>query len=135
LNPDSRLQRRRVGGASIGSALGHTWRQKEIMVVDHDSTDGTLASVRQFESNKVRVVTQPNQGAAAARVPSAGDTANPNELKNDLEIRIPARVAGAILRAEAAPPSGTRAGARASVHTAELRMNWSLLISTLIQRI
>jgi hypothetical protein len=31
------------------------------------------------------VVTQPNQGAAAARVPSAGDTANPDELKDDLE--------------------------------------------------
>lgn len=31
------------------------------------------------------MVTQPNQGAAAARVPSAGDTANPDELKDDLE--------------------------------------------------
>jgi hypothetical protein len=55
------------------------------MVVDHGSTDGTLAVARQFESNEVRVVTRPNQGAAAARVPSAGDTANPDELKDDLE--------------------------------------------------
>jgi len=31
------------------------------------------------------VVTQPNQGAAAARVLSAGDAANPDELKDDLE--------------------------------------------------
>jgi hypothetical protein len=35
----------------------------------------------QFESNEVRAATQPNQGAAAVRVPSAGDTANPDELK------------------------------------------------------
>jgi len=48
-------------------------------------TDGTLAGAWQFESNEVRVVTQPNQRAAAARVPSAGDTANPDELKDDLE--------------------------------------------------
>jgi glycosyltransferase involved in cell wall biosynthesis len=72
-------------GAAIGSALGQTWRQKEIIVVDHGSTDGTLAGARQFESNKVRVGKQPNQEAAAARVLSAGDTANPDELKNDLE--------------------------------------------------
>jgi glycosyltransferase involved in cell wall biosynthesis len=54
-------------GAAIASALGQTWRQKEIIVVDDGSTDGTLDVVRQFESNEVRVVTQPNQGAAAAR--------------------------------------------------------------------
>ncbi len=59
---------------------------------------------RQFESNEVRVVTQPNQEAAAALVPSAGDTANPDELKNDPEARTPPRVAGAIPRAETAPP-------------------------------
>src|SRR6266700_2751440 len=41
---------------------------------------------------------------AGCRVLSAGDTANSDELKNDLEIRTPARAAGAILRAEAAPP-------------------------------
>jgi glycosyltransferase involved in cell wall biosynthesis len=38
-------------GAAIGSGLGQTWRQKEIIVVDHGSTDGTLAVARQFESN------------------------------------------------------------------------------------
>ncbi len=54
-------------GAAIASALSQTWRQKEILVVDDGSTDETLAIARQFESNDVRVVTQPNQGAAAAR--------------------------------------------------------------------
>ncbi len=54
-------------GAAIASALGQTWPQKEIIVVDDGSIDETLAVVRQLESNEVRVVTQPNQGAAAAR--------------------------------------------------------------------
>jgi glycosyltransferase involved in cell wall biosynthesis len=52
---------------TIRSAIAQTWPQKEIIVVDDGSTDGTLAMARQFESNKVRVVTQPNQGAATAR--------------------------------------------------------------------
>jgi glycosyltransferase involved in cell wall biosynthesis len=54
-------------GAAIASAVGQTWSQKEIIVVDDGSTDGTLAVARRFESTEVRVVTQANQGAAAAR--------------------------------------------------------------------
>jgi glycosyltransferase involved in cell wall biosynthesis len=52
---------------TIESAIAQTWPQKEIIVVDDSSTDQTLAIARQFERNAVRVVTQPNQGAAAAR--------------------------------------------------------------------
>jgi glycosyltransferase involved in cell wall biosynthesis len=54
-------------GAAIASAVGQTWSQKEIIVVDDGSTDGTLAVARRFESTEVRVMTQANQGAAAAR--------------------------------------------------------------------
>ena len=71
-------------GAAIDSALGQ-FGAEEIIVVDDGSTDGALAGARQFESNEVRAVMQPNQRAAAARVPSAGDTANPDEWKHDLE--------------------------------------------------
>jgi glycosyltransferase involved in cell wall biosynthesis len=54
-------------GDTIGSALAQTWPNKEIIVVDDGSPDDTLAVARRFESEQVRVVTQPNQGAAAAR--------------------------------------------------------------------
>ena len=53
--------------ATIRSAVAQTWKRKEIIVVDDGSTDQTLAIARQFESDSVRVVSQKNQGAAAAR--------------------------------------------------------------------
>lgn len=52
---------------SIKSALAQTWGAKEIIVVDDGSTDRTLQIARQFESELVRLVTQRQQGAAAAR--------------------------------------------------------------------
>lgn len=54
-------------GDTIRSALEQTWRQKEIIVVDDGSTDQTLAIARRFASDAVSVLTQPHQGAAAAR--------------------------------------------------------------------
>ncbi len=52
---------------AIRSALGQTWPHKEIIVVDDGSRDRTLSVARQFASRGVSVVTQTNQGAAAAR--------------------------------------------------------------------
>jgi hypothetical protein len=52
---------------TIRSAIAQTWERKEIVVVDDGSTDKTLAIARQWESDSVRVVTQENLGAAAAR--------------------------------------------------------------------
>lgn len=52
---------------TLHSALAQTWGRIEIIVVDDGSTDSTLAVARQFASDSVRVVTQQNQGAAAAR--------------------------------------------------------------------
>lgn len=54
-------------GDTIRSAVAQTWHPKEIIVVDDGSTDQTLEIARQFESESVRVVSQENQGAAAAR--------------------------------------------------------------------
>jgi glycosyltransferase involved in cell wall biosynthesis len=52
---------------TLRSAIAQTWERKEIIVVDDGSTDQTLAVARRFESKRLRVVTQKNQGAAATR--------------------------------------------------------------------
>jgi glycosyltransferase involved in cell wall biosynthesis len=52
---------------TVRSALAQTWQRKEIIIVDDGSRDGTLALARTFESATVKVLTHPNQGAAATR--------------------------------------------------------------------
>jgi glycosyltransferase involved in cell wall biosynthesis len=52
---------------TLKSALGQTWSRKEIIVVDDGSRDATVAIAREFASAGVKVITQKNAGAAAAR--------------------------------------------------------------------
>ena len=52
---------------TLRSATAQTWDRKEIIVVDDGSRDDTLSVARQFESRQLKVVTQENQGASAAR--------------------------------------------------------------------
>jgi glycosyltransferase involved in cell wall biosynthesis len=52
---------------TLRSALAQTWPRKEIIVVDDGSRDETPSILRSFRSVNVLVVSQPNQGAAAAR--------------------------------------------------------------------
>jgi glycosyltransferase involved in cell wall biosynthesis len=52
---------------TLRSAIAQTWENKEIIVVDDGSKDKTFAVARQFESDRVKVVTQKNQGASATR--------------------------------------------------------------------
>jgi glycosyltransferase involved in cell wall biosynthesis len=52
---------------TIRSALEQTWPHVELIVVDDGSTDRTLAVARAFESKSVKVFSQSNQGAPAAR--------------------------------------------------------------------
>lgn len=54
-------------GRAIGSALAQSWDRKEVIVVDDGSTDHTLQIANGFASQRVRVISQPNAGAAAAR--------------------------------------------------------------------
>jgi glycosyltransferase involved in cell wall biosynthesis len=52
---------------TIASARAQTWARKEIIVIDDGSRDRTLEIAKRHESKDMRVVTQPNQGAAVAR--------------------------------------------------------------------
>lgn len=52
---------------TLHSAIAQTWEPKEIIVVDDGSIDRTFAIAERFESSQLRVVSQKNQGAAAAR--------------------------------------------------------------------
>ncbi|WP_245844487.1 glycosyltransferase family 2 protein [Nibricoccus aquaticus] len=56
---------------TLRSALAQTWPNTELIVVDDGSTDTTLALANAFASAhsaaSIRVVTQPNRGASAAR--------------------------------------------------------------------
>src|SRR5215831_7881699 len=52
---------------AIDSAVKQTWPRKEIIVVDDGSRDATLSIAQRCSSKEVKVVSQENQGAAAAR--------------------------------------------------------------------
>lgn len=52
---------------TIQSAQNQTWPRKEIIIVDDNSTDNTLRVADQFASKTVKVTTQENSGASAAR--------------------------------------------------------------------
>ncbi len=54
-------------GQTLSSVLSQTYPHMEIIVVDDGSTDDSASIARTFESRGVRVVTQSNRGASAAR--------------------------------------------------------------------
>jgi glycosyltransferase involved in cell wall biosynthesis len=51
---------------AINSALAQTWPEKEVIVVDDGSTDGSLDVIRSFDG-RIRWETGPNRGGNAAR--------------------------------------------------------------------
>jgi glycosyltransferase involved in cell wall biosynthesis len=51
---------------TIHSAISQTWPNKEVIVIDDGSRDGTGQVARQFASKSVVLVSQGNQGQCAA---------------------------------------------------------------------
>jgi len=52
---------------TLDSVLVQTWPNLEVIVVDDGSRDDTYALAQRYASDRVRVVSQPNAGASAAR--------------------------------------------------------------------
>ena len=52
---------------TISSALGQTYKNVEVIVVDDGSADDSLVIARKFEGERVKIFHQPNKGASAAR--------------------------------------------------------------------
>ncbi len=52
---------------TITSAIGQTWENKEIIIIDDGSTDNSLNIARLYACNRVKVFTQTNSGASSAR--------------------------------------------------------------------
>lgn len=52
---------------SVGSVLGQTYDNWELIAVDDGSSDGTLAWLQAQTDTRIRVFTQTNQGVSAAR--------------------------------------------------------------------
>ena len=53
--------------SAIQSVVNQTYTDWELIIVDDGSTDDSLAVVKRYESDKIRVYTQPNSGACMAR--------------------------------------------------------------------
>jgi len=52
---------------TIASAIRQTWENKEIIVIDDGSTDNSLLIAESFANEYIKVFSQPNKGASAAR--------------------------------------------------------------------
>ncbi len=52
---------------TINNALAQTWPNKELIIVDDGSTDNSLAIAKTFKNKEVKIFSQQNKGASAAR--------------------------------------------------------------------
>lgn len=60
-------------GQTIKSVLNQSWKNIELIIVDDGSVDNTLTIIKQFESPKVKIISQVNSGACVARNKALGE--------------------------------------------------------------
>jgi glycosyltransferase involved in cell wall biosynthesis len=53
--------------ATLRSAIGQTWNNLEIILVDDGSKDQSFVIAQSFQAANIKVIRQPNQGASVAR--------------------------------------------------------------------
>jgi glycosyltransferase involved in cell wall biosynthesis len=97
---------------ALESALGQTWAEKEIILVDDGSTDASPEIAHAFEPRGVRLLTQPNRGASAAR--NAGLRAARGDFIQFLDaddLLAPDKIAVQLARLLGAPPRHVASGA------------------------
>jgi len=97
---------------TLESALGQTWPEKEIILIEDGSTDGSREIARSFETRGVRVLLQPNHGASAAR--NAGLAAAHGDYVQFLDaddLLAPDKIAVQMQRLTTTPPRYIASGA------------------------
>ena len=93
--------------ASLESALAQTWPHKEIILVNDGSTDSSLVVARTFEPKGVRIIDQPNMGAASAR--NAGLAASKGDFIQYLDaddLLSSGKIAAQLEALDQSPPGG-----------------------------
>lgn len=93
--------------AALESAFAQTWPHCEVILVDDGSADDSLSVARGFEARGLRIITQPNRGASAARN-TAGRAARGDYLQflDADDLLAPDKIARQIARA-GREPAGT----------------------------
>ncbi len=97
----------RFVGEAIASILGQTLERLELVVVDDGSTDRSGAIIGSFHDPRLRVITQPNAGIAAAL--NAGIAASRGALIARMDaddVALPERLAKQVAFMEAHPEVG-----------------------------
>lgn len=61
------FNRRHLVGDAVESALAQTWRDREIIVIDDGSSDGTAEYLRERFGERIRLIVQENGGISCAR--------------------------------------------------------------------